>query len=457
MQILLIGLNYKTAPVEIREKFTFSDDSTPRALHLLSQTKSIVECVILGTCNRTEVYVVCDQLHTGRFYTRNFLADWFGVDKDSFMTHLYVKENEDAIDHLFRVSCGLDSMVMGETQILGQVRDAFMLSQQYETTGTVFNTLFKQAITLAKRAHTETAIGQNAVSVSYAAIELGKKIFGSFKGKEVLILGAGKMSELTAKHLHSNGVSQVVVANRTLERARLLADKFKGDACTMDQLSTALQTADIVISSTGANGYVVTKEHLKPLMKLRKNRPLFMIDIAVPRDLDPAINELDNVFLYDIDDLEGIVASNLAERSKEAERIGEMVRDEIVAFKQWFQTLGVVPLISALREKAFDIHADAMHKIENKLPDLTERELYIIRKHTKGIINQLLHDPVVRLKELAVEKGGGEVLDIFSTIFALEEILERKQQENVWDQEKERQTVRDKGLAAQTAVNQIRD
>lgn len=457
MQILMLGLNYKTAPVEIREKFTFSDDSTPRALHLLSQTKSILECVILGTCNRTEVYVVCDQMHTGRFYTRNFLAEWFGVDKDSFQQHLYIKENEDAIDHLFRVSCGLDSMVMGETQILGQVRDSFLLAQQYETTGTVFNTLFKQAITLAKRAHTETAIGQNAVSVSYAAIELGKKIFGSFAGKEVLILGAGKMGELTAKHLHSNGVAHVVVANRTLERARLLAEKFQGDACTMDQLASALQTADIVISSTGASEYVVTKELLKPLMKLRKSRPLFMIDIAVPRDLDPSINELDNVFLYDIDDLEGIVASNMAERSKEAERIEDFIREEIVAFKAWFQTLGVVPLISALREKAFAIHGDAMRKIENKLPNLDERELHIIRKHTKGIINQLLHDPVVRLKELAVEKSGSEVLEIFSTIFALEEILERNQQEDVWDQEKERQLAREKTIAAQAAMNTLRD
>lgn len=450
MDILLMGLNYKTAPVEIREKFTFTDDSTPRALHLLSQTKSIVECIILGTCNRTEIYVVCDQLHTGRFYTRNFLAEWFGVEKESFQDHLYVKENVEAIEHLFRVTCGLDSMVMGETQILGQVRDAFLLGQQHETTGTVFNTLFKQAITLAKRAHTETAIGQNAVSVSYAAVELGKKIFGAFSEKEVLVIGAGEMSELTAKHLHANGAKHVRVANRTLERAQLLAEKFQGDSCTIDQLPQALLSADIVISSTGATGFVVTKEQLKPIMKLRKNRPLFMIDIAVPRDLDPALHELDNVYLYDIDDLEGIVASNLAERSKEAERLEEMIGEEIVAFTNWYQTLGVVPLISALREKAFAIHGDAMRKIENKLPNLTERELHIIRKHTKGIINQLLHDPVVRLKELAAQKSGDEVLEIFSTIFALEEIVGRHEQEAVWASDKKQQpaSVREQVLAA---------
>lgn len=438
MEILVVGLNYKTAPVEIREKFTFQDDSTKRALHLLSRTKSILECVILGTCNRTELYVVCDQLHTGRFYTRNFLAEWFGTDRELFQNHLYMKENDEAIDHLFRVTCGLDSMVVGETQILGQVRDAFLLAQQSKTTGTVFNTLFKQAITLAKRAHTETAIGQNAVSVSYAAVELGKKIFGSFHGKHVLVLGAGEMGELTAKHLHANGASKVVVANRTLERARLLAEKFQGEACTMDQLAEALADADIVISSTGAAGYVVTKEWLKPIIRQRRSRPLFMVDIAVPRDLDPELNDLDNVFLYDIDDLEGIVESNLKERSQEAERIGEMIRDEIAAFKAWFQTLGVVPLISALREKAFAIHADAMRKIENKLPELNERELHIIRKHTRGIINQLLHDPIVRLKELAAKKSGDEVLEVFSTIFALEEILARREQEAAWEQEKQR-------------------
>ncbi|USG64165.1 glutamyl-tRNA reductase [Brevibacillus ruminantium] len=439
MDILLVGLNYKTAPVEIREKFTFSDDGTSRALYLLSQTKSIAECVILGTCNRTEIYVVCDQLNVGRDYTLRFLAEWFGVSKETFKEHLYIKGNEQAIEHLFRVSCGMDSMVMGETQILGQVRDAFTLSQQLKTTGTVFNTLFKQAITFAKRAHTETAIGQNAVSVSYAAIELGKKIFGSFAGKEVLIVGAGKMSELTAKHLHANGSGHVRVANRTLERAQLLAEKFQGDACTMEQLPEALLTADIVISSTGASGYVITKQQLQPIMKQRKHRPLFMIDIAVPRDLDPSLHDLENVYLYDIDDLEGIVASNLEERSREAERLEGMIGEELVAFTTWYQTLGVAPLIAALREKALDIHTEGMRKIENKLQHLTEKERHIIRKTTKGMINQLLHDPVVRLKEMAAKQDGPDALDMFSTIFALEEILERAEREADWEKEKAKQ------------------
>ncbi|WP_232695635.1 glutamyl-tRNA reductase [Brevibacillus daliensis] len=443
MEILLIGLNYKTAPVEIREKFTFNDDSTPRALHLLSQTKSVLECIIVGTCNRTEIYVVCDQLHTGRFYTRNFLAEWFGVEKESLFDYFYIKENEEAVDHLFNVTCGLDSMVMGETQIIGQIRNSFLLAQQHETTGTIFNTLFKQAVTLAKRAHTETNVSQNAVSISYAAIELGKKIFGSFADKHVLILGAGKMSLLTAKHLHANGVAHVTVANRTLERARVLADQFNGVACTMEELPQKLLKADIVISSTGADGFILSKDQLKPIMKQRPHKPLFMIDIAVPRDLDPGIHDLENVFLYDIDDLEGIVESNLAERSKEAERITVMIEEEKEEFINWKQTLGVVPLIAALRDKAFSIHGEAMRKIENKLPHLSEKELHIIRKHSRGIISQLLHDPIVQLKELTVQKKGDEVLDIFSTIFALDEMLERKKQEALWEKQKKEALARE--------------
>jgi len=439
MDILVLGLNYKTAPVEIREKFVFVDDQTERALHLLSQTKSIAECVIVGTCNRTEVYVVCDQASMGRDYAMRFLAEWFGVSKDSFREYLYIKENEQAIDHLLRVAAGLDSMVVGETQILGQVRDAFLLAQRLQVTGTVFNTLFKQAITFAKRVHTETAIGQNAVSVSYAAVELGKKIFGSFAGKSVLIIGAGKMSELTAKHLHANGAERVTVANRTLKRAQLLAEQFQGEACTMEQLPQALLSADVVISSTGANGYVLGKKELAPIMKQRNHRPLFMVDIAVPRDLNPDLHELDNVYLYDIDDLEGIVASNLEERSREAKKVEGMIAEEIVAFTNWYQTLGVAPLIAALQEKALVVHSEAMRKIENKLPGLTEREMHIIRKTTKGIVNQLMHDPIVRLKEMAASRKGEEVLDIFTELFALEEILARNEQESVWEKKKNRQ------------------
>jgi glutamyl-tRNA reductase len=425
MHILVIGLNYKTAPVEVRERFVFKEEEKDTVIRTLRKSKSVQECVVVGTCNRTEVYAVVDQPHTGRHYVKSFLADWFDIDKDQFTEYLYIRENDDAIKHLFRVVCGLDSMVLGETQILGQIKDAFLQSQKVKSTGTVFNTLFKQAITLAKRAHSETDIGKNAVSVSYAAVELGKKIFGYFEKKTVVIVGAGEMGELTAKHLHANGAGHVIVVNRTYERAKGLADKFHGEACTMAGLSDALAKADIVISSTGAQGYVITKRDIQAVSKLRNHRPLFMIDIAVPRDLDPAIHELDNVFLYDIDDLEGIVEANLQERAREAEKIGYMIGEELVAFKSWMNTLGVVPLITALREKSIGIQTEAMRNIENKLPNLTEKELRIISKYSKTIVNQMLHDPLIRMKEMAARSDGKESMDLFVKIFALEDELNK--------------------------------
>jgi glutamyl-tRNA reductase len=283
--------------------------------------------------------------------------------------------------------------------------------------------LFKQAITLAKRAHSETAIGENPVSVSYAAVELGKRIFGSFEKKTVLIIGAGKMSELTAKHLHANGVEQILVTNRTQERAIELADKFKGKAGVFEDLRDDLVAADIVISSTGSTETVLTKEMVQSVLHKRKSRPLFMIDIAVPRDLDPSISELSNVFLYDIDDLEAIVSSNLAERSQEAAKIEAMIKDEINAYELWYKTLGVSPIIQALQHKSNLIHEETMESLLKKIPDLDEREIKIIRKLTKSIVNQMLRDPILRIKEMSSERHADEALDLFTKIFALEELL----------------------------------
>jgi glutamyl-tRNA reductase len=387
--------------------------------------------VIIGTCNRTEIYAAVDQLHTGEHFIKGYLANWFGLDKKAFNAYLYVKAAEDAMIHLFRVVCGLDSMVLGETQILGQVRDAFLLAQETKTTGTLFNRLFKQAITLGKRAQSETAIGQHAVSVSYAAVELAKNIFGQFNKKRVLIVGAGEMSELTVKHLHSNGVLEVMVVNRTMERAEELARRFNGRALGMNRIAEGLKEADIVISSTGANHYVLTAEQVRQAMKSRRGRPLFFIDIAVPRDLDPAIHQLDNVFLYDIDDLQDVVQTNLRERQKEAEKLDAVIAGEVADFQEWVRTLGVVPLISALREKALAIQGETMRSIENKLPHLSERDLKVLRKHTKSIINQMMRDPILQIKELAIKPNADEALKLFSQIFALDGyIKQEKSKEN---------------------------
>ncbi|WP_299510765.1 glutamyl-tRNA reductase [uncultured Rummeliibacillus sp.] len=431
MHTIVVGLNYKTAPVEIREKFSFTEEELPEAMRALQSQKSVLENVIVSTCNRTEIYAVVDQLHTGRYYIKQFLAEWFHVPVKSFETHLYIREEDNSMMHLFKVSSGIDSMVLGETQILGQVKGSFLKAQELGTTGTVYNKLFKQAITFAKRAHGETAIGENAVSVSYAAVELAKKIFGSLSNKHVAILGAGKMGELAAENLYGSGVGKVTVVNRTFSKAEVLAEKFHGTAKSMQELQCVLLEADILISSTGATDYVIDFDMMQYVEHLRKGKPLFMVDIAVPRDLDPRIGDLPNVFLYDIDDLHGIVEANLAERQRAAEQITSMIDTEIDEFKDWMATLGVVPVIAALRQKAARIQYDTMQSIENKMPNLTEREKKVLNKHTKSIINQLLKEPILQAKEMAGSQKSKEQLALFQQIFGIEEEVEeeaRKQQ-----------------------------
>lgn len=424
MHTLVVGVNYRSAPVEIREKLSFIEHELPQAMQALKEQKSILENVIVSTCNRTEIYAVVDQLHTGRYYVKHFLAEYFGIPEEAFSQYLFVHEKDEAVDHLFRVTAGIDSMVLGETQILGQVRTSFLAGQDSGTTGTVFNQLFKQAITLAKRAHSETAIGENAVSVSYAAVELGKKIFGSLKNKHVVILGAGKMGELAIKNLQGSGANKITVINRTFENAQALADKFDGNAKPMSELQCALLEADILISSTASTEYIVDLELMQFVDKLRKGKPLFMVDIAVPRDLDPRIGDLPNVFLYDIDDMQGIVEANLAEREQAAKEIGKMIDHEKGEFNDWLTTLGVVPVISALRKKALTIQSETMASIENKMPDLTDRERKVLNKHTKSIINQLLKDPILQAKEMAGSKEAAEQLALFQRIFGIEEAAE---------------------------------
>ncbi|KUP25401.1 glutamyl-tRNA reductase [Paenibacillus sp. DMB5] len=424
MHIVVVGLNYRTAPVEVREQFAFAEKDLPEALHQLMKTKSVLEGVVVATCNRTEIYVVVDRLHMCGYFIRSFMEQWFNVKSEQFTQHMYIYEDEQAIAHLFRVTCGLDSMVIGETQILGQVRNSFLTAQSEGVTGTWFNQLFKQAVTLGKRAHNETSIGESAVSVSYAAVELGKRIFGMFTGKRVLILGAGKMSELTVKHLYSSGAAEVIVANRTLSRAVELAEKFSGRPSTIDDALQHLDEVDIVISSTGAEGYVLTADQVSAGMKRRPSRPLFMIDIAVPRDIDPEAANVQGVFLYDIDDLEGIVESNLEMRRSEAAKIEVMIAEEMEEFQVWLKTLGVRPVIRALQDKSNAIYEDTMDSLFNKLPELDEHQRKVIRRLTKSIVNQMMHDPINVIKEMSGGDQGTEALAYFTQIFALQEQLE---------------------------------
>jgi glutamyl-tRNA reductase len=429
MNIIVAGLNYKTSPIQIREQFTFNKNMLLRAIQTLQDKSGIKECVIVSTCNRTEIYSVVENINTAKNTLITFLSEWFNSEESELKKIMYFKENNETIGHLFRVTCGLDSLVIGETQILGQVKDAFYQSLQLNATNKIFNRLFKQAITLAKYVHTNTEIGKQAVSVSYAAVELGKKIFNDISDKTVMILGAGKMGEITIKNLCANGVGKILVINRTYAHATKLAERFNGVALGFEQLLSAMIDADIVISSITAKGYIISKQQVQAIIEKRK-KPLFLIDIAVPRNIDPEISYMDKVFLYDIDDLEGIVKANQQDRTKEAIKIEGIIENEIGKFNKWLETLEIVPLFSRVNERSITIQKVAMQQIENKLPSLSEHELKVIRKYFKSTINQILHDPLIKMKNIMVENPNkDEMIDIFSQIFSLEDEKEEKLQE----------------------------
>lgn len=426
MYIIKVGMNYKNAPIEIREKITFSDKAIEEAMLHLGRQQSILENVIFSTCNRTEIYVVVDEICRGKYEVNQFLANWFQIETHVLLPYLQLAENERAIEHLFRVTVGLDSMVLGETQILGQVRDAFLTAQKLNTTRTIFNELFKQAITIAKRAHKDTAIGEHAVSISYAAVALAKKVFGTIKNKHVVVLGAGEMAELAVRNLYGAGATNITIINRTFENATALAKNFNAKSVPFAHLLEELKHADVLISSTASASPLLSKKELAPIQKQRKGNPLFLVDIAVPRDLDSAISDLESVFLYDIDDLQDVVDKNLEARKKAAVSIESMLEGEILEFINWVATLGVVPVISSLREKALTIQSETMASLTRKMPDLSAREKKVLDKHTKSIVNQLLKDPIKHAKKLAQTDKATESLGVFVDIFGMEEAVKTK-------------------------------
>lgn len=423
MYIIQVGFNHRTTPIEIREQFAFDEARLHEANVMLEDYESILENVILSTCNRTELYAVVDQMDRGIKSIKHFLQDWFSIPIDEFASYIVVKKNKEAVEHLFKVTTGLHSMVLGETQILGQVRDAFLLAQEEGTTGTIFNELFKRVVTFSKQSHRKTAIGANAVSISYAAVQLAKKIHGNLANKRIVIYGAGEMGELAMRHLAASGVENMTVVNRTLSRAESLAREFNAKALGTDNLQTALIDADILISSTAASQPVLTKDDLAPIQRKRRGKPLFLLDIAVPRDIDANISSLDSTFLYDIDDLQHIVDENKAKRERAAKQIEKDLQVAMNEFQQWIITLGVVPVIRALREKSFDIQQATYDSILRKIPDLDEREQKVILKHTQSIVNQILRHPITQAKEMSTSKDKESLLTHFVDIFGLDESI----------------------------------
>lgn len=443
LHILVIGLNHQTAPVEVREKFSLSEEELPSALRQLKHEHGVHQCVIVGTCNRMELYVVTDQIDRCVRGVYDYMEDTFQVSRQLFQQYVYRYQDDAALEHLLRVTTGINSMIIGETQIIGQVRSAFLRAQQLGMTGTEFNKLFKQAITFAKRAHTETAISEQAVSISYAAVELVKRQFGSLHGMSALLIGAGKMSELTLAYLRDNGVQDVMIANRTEERGIKLAKQVAGTYCTMDEITQYITQVDIVISSTGSPHYVLTKEQLDKALQREQalDKPLLLIDIAVPRDLDPRIAELPQKVLYDIDDLEGIVEHNVEQRRQEARKIEQMIEEEIMAMNRWLKIKHVGPMISALQQKSQSIHEKTMRSLLNRLPELDEREQKVIHMLTKSMMNQLLQSPIESIKELVAESDDEDVLQLFAKLFALDDVLSERDETIEGDVSQHRLTI----------------
>ena len=417
--IVIIGVNHKTAPVAVREKLAFSGDCTGPLLTLMN-IEGCRECCFLSTCNRVEVIFVASDPAAAAVAVRGFLFAKSGLADAEAQQYSYLYQGKDAVAHLYNVAASLDSMVVGEPQILGQLKQAYREAVEQKTTGVILNRLLSKSFSVAKRVRTETNIGGSAVSISYAAVQLAKKIFGSLREKSVLLVGAGEMAELAAEHLVKQGIGRVIVANRTLERAAKLARQFNGTAVGLAELTTQLEEVDILISSTGATDLILRKDDVKPLMRQRKNKPLFLIDIAVPRDLDPELNDLDNVYLYDIDDLKNVVDVNKAEREKEALRAEGIVAEEVVKFGQWLEGMEIAPTITAIRQKANGIREAEVAKTLATLKSLSENERRSVEMLANALVNKLLHEPMIFLKNSTPHDNPALKLAIVRQLFGLD-------------------------------------
>ena len=418
--ILLIGINHKTAPVELRECMAFSTDEASTAIDALRRMACIQEVLLYSTCNRVELLVVTEDRSQAIATAKQFLSDFNKIPLAEFEGSLYVHANDDAVRHLFRVAASLDSMVVGEPQILGQIKEAYRGAAQAKSAGVVLNRLMHRAFFVAKRVRTETGIGGRAVSISYAAVELARKIFGSLEDKRVLLIGAGEMAELAVEHLIRHQVSETRVANRTFENGLELARRFKGRAIRFEEIPEHLRTVDIIISSTGAPGFVVTRDIVKPVIRARRNRPIFFIDIAVPRDIDPEINRLDNAYVYDIDDLKGVIEENIDDRQKEAVKGERIVDEAVIRFREWHESLDVVPTIVALRAK-LDGLAEAEIRRTVQAQGLSAEDAHALQRMMGSFINKILHDPTMYLKRDGMLGDRSLHLDTVRKLFKLDE------------------------------------
>jgi glutamyl-tRNA reductase len=422
MSIVLVGVNHKSAPIEVRERLAFSEDACASGLRTLVDGEIVREGLIVSTCNRVEVLAetTSEQLNDTVERVHQFLTATNTLPRSFFEEHLYQHTDDQAIRHLFRVTSSLDSMVVGEPQVLGQVRRAYSIALEAGTAGRILNRLVHHAFRVAKRVRTETGIGANAVSISYMAVELGRKIFNSLAGHTALLIGAGEMAELSARHLLNAGVSRVLLANRTEEKAERLATELGGETVNFDMLADYLAEADIIICSTAADQYLVTEPMAREALSKRRNRPSFFIDISVPRNIDPAVGKIPNVFVFDIDDLESVISSNIREREREAERAELIIESEIMQFQQTLRVLDIGPTIGALRNKLQDIAKLELTRQRNRLGPLTAEQERAVEALLVSTVNKISH-PLLSHMRRSFDASDTDTIQAWRDIFGLEE------------------------------------
>ena len=419
MKLLLTGLNHRTAPVEVRERIAFDERALPAALASLRQCPGLLEGMILSTCNRVEIAATLDDDADSGGAVETFLAESRSVERSWVVPYLYHFDGSEAIRHLFRVASSLDSMVVGEPQILGQLKSAYALAKEHGAINGFLDLVMTRAFNVAKRVRSETDIGESAVSISYAAVELARDIFGSLEGKRVLVIGAGKMAESALRHLRRAGVSEILIANRTRARAQPLADEFNGRVIDYELLTDALPEVDILIASSAAPHYVLTREQMRTVISRRKNRPMFLIDIAVPRNIEPDVNKLDNVFLYDIDDLDKTVQTNIAGRNTTALAAEEIIREEVERMMQRLKTREVAPTIVSLQEQLESVRTNEIQRMRARLGPMTPQQEEAVEALTRGIVNKIAHGPITELRRTASHPEGAHLSDLIRKLFRL--------------------------------------
>ena len=419
MHLLLVGVSHRTAPVDLRERLDFSSRDVGAAVEALAARLSPAEAVVLSTCNRSEIYVASLDVNRAREDVIGFLAEYHQMPDDVFLPHVVTRQDHEAARHLFRVAAGLDSIVVGEPQVLGQVKDAFEAAKERHCSGPLLNRTFEWAFNVGKRVRTETALGEGAISIAYAALSPARKIFGKLQGRSVLVIGAGEISTLTAQHLRSQGVAEIVITSRTVATAEALAEAVSGHAIPWAEMPAALARADIVITATGAQRPIITRAHVEAATGRSRSGPLFIVDLAVPRDVEAAVGDIEQVFLYNVDDLQGIVQENLSRRTAEIERAEHIVTDEVSRFITWQRSRATVPTIRALRDRFEGTRRAELQRLKGKLAGLPPETMDRVDEITRLLVEKLLLDPTEQLKALPDEETQAVFTEVLNRLFRL--------------------------------------